>query len=62
MSVEEGCGCGCSTVALISESAEPCGCGCDCCEDTAKTKEQEIAELRRLQAAVRRKLEDLGES
>lgn len=57
-----GCGCGCSTLTLVTNAAEPCSCGCKCCSEPPKTKEEEIAELRALQASVRQRLTELGEA
>lgn len=37
----------------------PCRCGCSCCEAT-QSREQEIAELRRLLDSTERRLAELG--
>lgn len=39
--------------------AAPCRCGCSCCEGT-QSREQEIAELRRLLDSTQRRLTELG--
>ena len=55
------CGCGCSTMTNVTEAQEPCGCGCECCgDDSPKTREQEITELRTLRRSVDRRLTELG--
>jgi hypothetical protein len=63
MSASEGaCQCGCSTMTEVTQAAEPCTCGCECCATTAKTAEQEIAELQQLRQSVDRRLSELGQS
>lgn len=59
--METGCGCGCNTLTRVTNAEEPCSCGCACCTEEPKTKEDEIAELRALQASVRERLAELGE-
>ncbi|MDP9453388.1 MAG: hypothetical protein M3P97_08400 [Actinomycetota bacterium] len=46
----------------VTQAAEPCTCGCECCATTAKTAEQEIAELQQLRQSVDRRLSELGQS
>ncbi len=55
----QGCGCGCGTMTAVTNATEACGCGCDCCGTTEKSKEEEIAELQRLQESVSRRLSEL---
>ncbi len=63
MSVSEtACQCGCSTMTEVTQAAEPCTCGCECCATTAKSTEQEIAELQQLRQSVERRLSELGQS
>ena len=59
---DTGCGCGCSTMTEVTNAAEPCSCGCECCATTAKSTEQEIAELTELRQSVDRRLAELGQS
>lgn len=59
MMAENGtCSCGCGAMQTISGEA-PCRCGCSCCEAT-QSREQEIAELRRLLDSTERRLAELG--
>ncbi len=59
---ENACGCGCGTMTEVTRAAEPCGCGCECCSTTAKSTDQEIAELKELRQSVDRRLAELGQS
>jgi hypothetical protein len=59
---DNGCQCGCSTMTEVTKAAEPCTCGCECCATTAKSTEQEIAELQQLRESVERRLAELGKS
>lgn len=52
------CSCGCAALRTVSDEAA-CQCSCSCC-GTAATREQEIAELRRLLESVQERLSDLG--
>lgn len=52
------CSCGCGALQLVSGDA-PCRCGCSCC-DSAKSPEQEVAELQRLLGSVQERLSELG--
>ena len=44
----------------LTAAAEPCGCGCECCGDAAKSREEEIAELQNLRAAIETRLSELS--
>ena len=56
-----GCGCGCGEMTTVTNASDPCGCGCACCADESpKTPEQEIAELRALRESVDRRLSELA--
>ncbi|MDP8954512.1 MAG: hypothetical protein M3N37_06265 [Actinomycetota bacterium] len=46
----------------VTQAAEPCTCGCECCATTAKSTDQEIAELQQLRQSVERRLSELGQS
>ena len=46
----------------VTKAAEPCTCGCECCATTAKSTDQEIAELTQLRESVERRLAELGQS
>ncbi len=46
----------------VTKASEPCGCGCECCGTTAKSTDQEIAELKQLRESVERRLSELGQS
>lgn len=46
----------------VTRAAEPCTCGCECCSTTAKSSDQEIAELKQLRESVDRRLAELGQS
>ena len=59
---EQACQCGCSTMTEVTKAAEPCACGCECCSTTAKSTDQEIAELKQLRESVERRLSELGQS
>lgn len=59
---DTGCGCGCGTMTEVTKAAEPCSCGCECCATTAKSTDQEIAELKELRQSVDRRLAELGQS
>lgn len=59
---DNACQCGCSTMTEVTKAAEPCSCGCECCATTAKTPDQEIAELKELRESVDRRLSELGQS
>jgi hypothetical protein len=46
----------------VTKAAEPCACGCECCSTTAKSTDQEVAELEALRQSVERRLSELGQS
>lgn len=48
------CSCGCAALETVSEQAA-CRCGCKCCAAT-DSREQEVAELRRLLESVQERL------
>lgn len=48
------CSCGCAALTTVSEQAA-CRCGCTCCAATG-SREEEIAELRRLLESVQERL------
>ena len=56
------CNCGCSTVTTITNAEQACGCGCDCCAPGELTREEEIAELRRLRESADERLKQLDAS
>lgn len=56
------CNCGCSTVTTITNAEQACGCGCDCCVPGDLTREEEIAELRRLRVSADERLKQLDAS
>jgi len=60
MTEANSCSCGCSTMTAVTEAREPCGCGCECCGETAKEPQVEIAELNRLRQSIDRRLAELG--
>ena len=60
MATTTGCSCGCSSMTSLTAAAEPCGCGCECCGDADKTREEEIAELQNLRAAIETRLSELS--
>lgn len=51
------CSCGGGTIPTVS--AAPCECGCGGCA-TASTRDEEVAELRRLLDSVSERLTELG--
>lgn len=53
------CSCGCGTMTVVTNAEEECGCGCACCATTAKSREDEIAELRTLRESIERRLAEL---
>lgn len=53
------CSCGCGTMQIVTQAHEPCTCSCECCSEPPKSPEEEVSELRRLLAAVQRRLEEL---
>lgn len=58
--VSTGCSCGCGTMTQVTSAGEACGCGCECCGESAKTAEQEIAELTTLKHSIDRRLSELA--
>lgn len=62
MATTTGCSCGCSSMTTLTAAAEPCGCGCECCGDAAKSREEEIAELHTLRAAIDSRLSELSDA
>lgn len=56
------CNCGCSTVTIITDAKQTCDCGCDCCAPGELTREEEIAELRRLRESADDRLRQLDAS
>lgn len=60
MTMTTGCSCGCSEMTTVTAAQEPCGCGCECCGDAAKSRDDEIAELRNLRAAIDTRLSELS--
>lgn len=53
------CTCGCGALVQVTNAEEACGCGCACCTPAAVTREEEIAQLRRLRESVEGRLEEL---
>jgi uncharacterized protein YfcZ (UPF0381/DUF406 family) len=53
------CSCGCGALKTVSDEAA-CQCNCSCCGTTANSREEEIAELRRLLESVQERLAALG--
>ena len=49
------CSCGCGALTSVSNEAGGCQCGCSCCQTTS-SREEEIAELRRLLESVQDRL------
>jgi hypothetical protein len=58
--IENTCGCGCSTMTVVTNASEACSCGCECCAETAKSKDEEIAELQALRESVEKRLAELS--
>jgi hypothetical protein len=58
MAENMACSCGCGALQTVSGEAQ-CRCGCSCC-DSAQSREQEIAELKRLLDSTQRRLSELG--
>lgn len=55
MADDDTCTCGCGALATVSDTAGGCECGCTCCR-TSGSREDEIAELRRLLESVQDRL------
>jgi hypothetical protein len=55
----QGCGCGCSSMTVVTKATEPCGCGCECCAQEEKSVDDQIAELRALRQSIDQKLNEL---
>jgi uncharacterized protein YfcZ (UPF0381/DUF406 family) len=49
------CSCGCAALKTVSDEAA-CQCSCSCCGTTGSSREEEIAELRRLLESVQQRL------
>jgi len=60
MTTTTGCSCGCSSMTSLTAATEACGCGCECCGEAAKTRDEEIAELQNLRAAIETRLSELS--
>lgn len=60
MTTTTGCSCGCSSMTTLTAAAEPCGCGCECCGAAVKSRDDEIAELHTLRAAIETRLSELS--
>lgn len=56
------CTCGCSTLTTITNAEQACRCGCECCAPGQMSREEEIAELRRLRESADRRLQELEAS
>jgi hypothetical protein len=56
------CSCGCSTVTTITNAEQACGCGCDCCAPSQLSRDEEIAQLRRLRESADERLNELEAS
>lgn len=57
MADDDTCSCGCAALKTVSDQAA-CECSCSCC-GTTDSREQEIAELRRLLESVQERLVQL---
>lgn len=57
MAEDNSCSCGCAALKTVSDQAA-CECNCSCCGTTG-SREQEIAELRRLLESVQERLVQL---
>lgn len=60
MAETETCSCGCAALTTVSEQAA-CDCSCTCCAP-GSTREDEIADLRRLLGSVSDRLAKLDAS
>ena len=58
MPVAEACTCGCALVSSVT-NAEPCTCGCACCAGEELTRDEEIAQLHKLEEALKIRLAEL---
>lgn len=59
MAMANSCSCGCSSMTTLTAAEEQCGCGCACCGESTKSRDEEIAELTNLRAAIDKRLSEL---
>lgn len=54
-----GCGCGCGTLQILEPEPAQSTCECGCCTPVQLSRDEEIAELRRLKERAEQRLAEL---